>query len=370
LFLTAGMLGDLQMVAYGTVPVFVAGVVAMLRKRSLWGGAAAASATVAAAAAYEVIREAVNVLGGFKIAGANAIAGGHQMLVNVGHVVTFGSILLGIREQRFGGALTSKALEVIHLLAGLLMVVSVAAALSGLVAGIVSGRRRTAGGAGPAAADVAPPGVDESWRLDDLLVIATFGPLVSFVVLATTSTVAFERYLTASVVFAAILSGRMIARWWPLSRAGRLAPAAAAAGLAISLCFAAGLGYELAQPDPIQPAGPLASFLLAHGLTNGVGSYWSASITTVESRGEVAVRPVLPGAGGRLQRYTKESAASWYVGQRFQFFVYSVPIDGSGETALATETWGHPVHTYFVAGSFAVLVFDHPLIVGPVPRTG
>lgn len=367
--LTAGMLGDLQMVAYGTAPVLLAGLAAMLRQRSSRGGIAAVSAALAAGVIYEVVHRIVNLLGGFKIASANAIASGHQMLINIGHVVTYGSVLLGIKQVRVGATATSKLLEVMHLAAGALMVVSVAVALISVVSGIVTGRLRQADNGAAAPAQGERRHTDEFWRLDDLLVIATFGPVVAFVVLAVTSTVADERYLTAAVVFAAILTGRMIARWWPWLRNRRLAPVVVAAGVAISLCFVAGLGYDLAQPDPVQPAGPLASFLLAHQLTNGVGSYWSASITTVESRGEVTVRPVVADAGGRLQRYTKESAASWYTGDRFQFFVYSVPIDGTGEMTLATETWGRPVHSYFVAGSFMVLVFDHPLIVGPNPQS-
>jgi hypothetical protein len=364
LFLAAGMLGDLQMVAYGTAPVLLAGVAAMLRRRSWRGGIALLSAAVVAFAVFEIVKRIVNLLGGFKIASANPIAGRHQMLINVEHVFTYGFMLLGVSRVRVGAGATSVLVEATHLLAGVVMLVSVTAALIRLVSGIVAGRGRAADDGAP------PPGgrvqAGELWRLDDLLVIATFGPVVTFVILAITSNVAYDRYLTAAVVFAAVLTGRTVARWWPLLAARRLAPAVAAAGIAISLCFVAGLGYDLAQPDPVQPAGPLASFLLAHQLTNGVGSYWSASITTVVSKGEVTVRPVAPDAAGRLQRYTRESAAGWYSGDRFQFFVYSVPIDGARETTLARKTWGGPVHSYLV-GRFVVLVFDHPLIVGPDP---
>jgi hypothetical protein len=135
----------------------------------------------------------------------------------------------------------------------------------------------------------------------------------------------------------------------------------------VALSFAAGLGYNLAQPDPGQPAANLASFLEAHDLTNGVGSYWSASITTVESRGDVTVRPVVAGAGSQIRRYTRESTPAWYAGQHFQFFVYDLAIPwGSDNAATATATWGPPAHVYDV-GTFRVLVWHNPLVFNPDP---
>ncbi len=137
----------------------------------------------------------------------------------------------------------------------------------------------------------------------------------------------------------------------------------------MSFFFAAGVGYNLAQSDPDQPAAQLASFLVTRHLTNGVGSYWNASIVTVESGGRVTVRPVVVNGHNRVVRYPRESADYWYSGQPFQFFVFDLAGPWrSDDTASAILTWGRPAHIYAV-GSFRVLVWPTPLHIKPYSAT-
>jgi hypothetical protein len=365
LFLAAGMLGDLQMVAYGTVPIFLAGIVAMLRTRAWRPGIAQVSAAVASGVLLEVVRKVARALGSFTIGAANPIASRHIVPTNAKHVVSWGLELLGARTLTYGTGGVPAWLQDFHFVAAAVLGVTFLAALVALVRGVFGGvftRGRAA------AASTATANGPELWRLDDTLLIATFGPPVSFIGLALAVDPEYIRYLTVAVVFSSILAGRMVARYWPVLRWNWLAKSAAATGVAVTLAFVAGTGYTLAQPDPPAPAGHLAAWLEQNNLRNGLGDYWSSSITTLESKGQVTIRPIVAGQGSILHRYLKESDAAWYAGQRFQFFVYDTQLPwGYDNTISATKTWGPPAQTYDV-GPYVVLTWGKPLIVNPNPQ--
>ena len=394
-FLAAAALGDLQILVYGIAPIFLGGLVAMLRTRSWRGGIAQVAAAAAGLALAEIVRQIAKAVGTFGIGTANPTSL-HLILPNLRHAASLGAELTGVRSTLFGTGGVPAALQYVHVVGALAMAAAFIAVLVMLVTDALTGRQRAL--TGPTGAHLQMPQQTDSadssngtvaarlWRLDDMLVIAVIGPPIAYGALALNPRdVEYARYLTAAVVFGAILTGRMLARAVaslrrsPTARhaafsragassAGRLAAGVVTtAGVAVALCFAAGLGYNLAQPDPGQPAAQLASFLEAHHLTNGIGSYWSASITTVESRGKVTVRPVVAGPDGQIRRYTRESATYWYAGDRFQFFVYNLAIPwGSDDSATATSTWGSPAHTYYV-GTYRVLVWNKPLILNADP---
>ena len=81
-----------------------------------------------------------------------------------------------------------------------------------------------------------------------------------------------------------------------LARAGRAARvtvgcALGAVGLGLLCCF----GYTSAQPL-VQPRDtPLADWLVAHNLTNGLSGYWNANITTLITGGQVHLAPLTSG---------------------------------------------------------------------------
>jgi hypothetical protein len=143
----------------------------------------------------------------------------------------------------------------------------------------------------------------------------------------------------------------------------RLARLVIAFGVVVTLAIVSCVGYTFAQAVPTQPAVELGTWLQANHLTNGVGDYWSSSFTTVETNNQVKVRPVVTGVQGKLVRFMRESAASWYQGQTFQFFVYNLAIPWGSDTATtATKTWGVPAHTFSV-GTYRILVWRAPIIV-------
>jgi hypothetical protein len=388
-FLAAGALGDLQILVLAVAPIFLGGIVAMLRTRTWRGGIAQVTAAASGLVLAEIVRTVAKALGTFSIGAANPTSL-HLIFSNLRHAASLGAELTGVRSTLFGTGGVPTPLQDVHIVGGVVMVAAFVAALVMLVRDALVGRQRDAAGAVPAGqapryrvsdASLAPA----LWRIDDMLVIAMIGVPIDYGALALSpGDLEYARYLAPALIFAAILAGRMVARavttlrarsaalHTSVSRTGAAAlvgRAVGVVGVAVSLCFAAGLGYNLAQPDPGQPGAQLASFLETHHLTNGVGSYWAASIITVESRGKVTIRPVVAGSGSQIRRYPRESDAAWYSGQRFQFFVYNLAIPwGSDNSTSATATWGRPMRTYAV-GTFRVLVWPKPLVVGPGPVT-
>jgi len=354
--LAFGMLGDLLMVAYGIVPVLCAGVASMLRNREWRSGIAAVSASVAAAIAGELAGWLAQAMGAFKAVNGVSVATFAQMFVNLRHVPSYAAGLVGFTYS-FDTGRAPVALRDVHVVGALLIVgCSLVAAVS-LIRG-VAGRR-------PKAAE---PEMETGHRwLEDVLVVAMLGSMATFVVLAV-SGVPGARYLVVAVVFASVLSGRIVARAFEQLRPGRVARSICVAGGAVSLCLAASLGCTLAQPVAAQSASRLASWLEVHHLRNGVGGYWAASITTVESRGATTVRPVWADPDGELGRYMKLTSASWYAGQRFRFLVYEKPVYQGVDAVAATETWGRPAHTYIV-GDYHVLVWSVAFSVAADPSS-
>lgn len=352
--LAFGMLGDLQIVAYAVAPLFVAGVVAMLRQRRWQSGVAQVSAGVASAALGEALRKLASALGAFRPGQSLYVATAGQMLTNLRHVLTYGADLVGLNDGLYGPGGVPLALREVHVVAAICMLACFVVAFVTLVSGVVRGcQQEPVSGNEP-----------ELWRLDDMLVVAVFGSLAPFVVLAQANGPGIH-YLVVPIVIVSVLTGRMVARAWSAIPAGRTARLLAIAGTALCLSFAAGVGFALSRPRSPNPAPALAAWLESHHLRNGIGGYWTASITTVESAGAVVVRPVSE-RDGELQRTPNQSAASWYADKRFQFLVYTEQTLHSVDLLSATKTWGTPAHLY-VVGPYRVLVWSRPLVVSAFP---
>ncbi|MGA2804952.1 MAG: hypothetical protein ABSF89_11265 [Acidimicrobiales bacterium] len=354
--LAFGMLGDLMIVAFAAAPLLTAGLAAMLRERRWQSGIAQVTAAVASGGIGEIALRLADTFGKFEPGTTLRIADLGQMVTNVGHLFTYGAHLVGWTNGPFATRGVPLGLLEVHAVGALCMLTCLSAALVSLVAGVIRGRSRNA-----------PPATGtELWRLDDMLVFATLGSSAIFVILAGANGIGVH-FLVVPIVFASVLTGRIVARAWSKVPVGWTARALAIAGLAVSLSFGAGLGYALSRPEPTQPASSLATWLVAHDLTNGIGGYWSAAITTVESNGAVTVRPVSIGRHG-VQRMMSQSSASWYAGQRFQFLVYGTSRHADRYMIAADRTWGPPPHLYEV-GRYHVLVWDHTLRIAPFPQT-
>jgi hypothetical protein len=348
-FLTAGLLGDLETVAIGLAPVVAAGLVAVLRTRDWRSGVPGVCAAAAALLLAALIREAAIYAGTFSINPGHPRAKLSQLPVNLKYLVHWGANLLGLGSGSFGSGGVPAPLQAVHVIGLLVVLAAVGTATAALIRGAVLGNRAAAAASG-------------SWRLDDLLVFAFFADLVVFLALTLGDDIGFARELTAAIIFGAILAGRWAGRLVTAIGSAWIRRAGAVAGLAVVTAFAVGFGLTLTAPRPIRPYDQLAQFLAAHHLSQGVGDYWSSSITTAASGGTVTVRPVFA-KYGKVVRYRRQSGTDWYKGQTFQFLVYNkaLPWQGVGwDTANAT--FGHVARTYFV-GTYRVLVWNHPIEV-------
>lgn len=360
IFLAAGLLGDLQMLGLGIAPVFLAGLTAIARRRNWQAGLAQVTAAVSAVVLAEVIRRIASAIGTFSIARANPVATFSQMIANLGQAAHELVALMGVGSAFWGLGADPSALSYVHLLAVVVVLASVAGTVVAVASGALHGRPSVVGASSEAA-----------WRLDDMLLFGALGSLATFVLLAVSLNPGYGRYLTAGIIFAVILTGRVVGRvaqhlrW---AAAGRIATAT---GLAASGCYAAGMVINLDQPVPVSQAAVLASFLESHDLHEGIGAYWAASIVTVESKGRVAVRPVVSPDGHHLAPYGRNSAAYWYTGA-FQFLVFSLGSSpwGGVDAQTAVNTLGPASRSYVVDNTYRVMVWNQPFHLPPAIPAG
>jgi len=343
-----GMVGDKEIVFFAIAPLVGAGLVSMARARRWSGGVVCASAGVAAFVLGELVMRVVGAIGAFTPGPPLPFAHIGQIVRNFGDLFTDFADLVGITNGRFGTAGVPNALLDFHIIGGLCIVASVIAALFELVRGAIKGDSRASG-----RADAAAP-----WRLDDVLVLATLISALPFVLLAGPNGVGIH-FLSIPVIFAAILTGRCVARLWPFLSRRHLTRQAAIIGLAASCTFGAGLGYELNLPTPAEPAATLATWLESHHLVDGLAPYWAAAITTVVSDGAVKIRPVGIDRNGHVERMATQSLDTWYAGHAFDFYVSDKP-PSDVDFKSAEWTWGDPSRVYAV-GKYWVLTWGHPL---------
>jgi hypothetical protein len=344
----AGMLGDLQMVMLGVAPAFFAGLIAMARKRSWRAGISAVSASIASVVLGVCVHIILGAIGGFSIGRISPFATSSEMLANLRVLVNRTTGMLGAASIRNGLIAENGIVQDVHVLAVLAVAVGIIIALVNLTRGLVRGSPQ-------------PEDASESWRLDDFLVIAFVADLVAFVILPTLTSGLYARYLTAGVIFGTILAGRTIGRVAGGVHSDVVSRAVAITSVAIAWCFIVSFAYGFSLNKVTQPAQALGAFLTSHQWHNGIGDYWSSSISTVETGGSVAVRPVIADNDGKLVRYDLQSEKSWYPDQPFQFVVYNTALVWGGVDAdSATATFGAPERVY-VVGSYRVLVWSHSI---------
>jgi hypothetical protein len=353
LFLAAGLLGDLQMVGLGLLPVFGAGIAAMLRTRRVGAGTPLVGAALASVVVALVVRELAKLVGTFTIGKVQKSASSAQMVKNVKDIVPAGLHMLGLGGGTGG---VPQALEDVHLVGVLVVVAALVYYAVKLIAAMVAGSTR-------APAEV---GTTETWRLDDLVLFGCIGGVVAFVALSSSSASAYDRYLTSAIIFACILAARMVGAWVSAPPSVALWRWSSALGLVCVVAFVGADAHVIQAGDtlsgPARPAAELGRFLEAHGLHHGLGDYWSASIVTVTTDDDVAIRPVTVDPAGRVVRYGRQSSAAWYTGKSFQFLVYNTAISEGVDSPLAAATFGAVEHTYRV-GPYRVLVWPHPISV-------
>jgi hypothetical protein len=339
----AGLLGDLLTLTLVIAPLLLGAVLSWRRARNWRAGRRHVIAAVGGAAGALVVREIAAAVGTYAIGSRSILAAEPQTLSNLRAIPGRLAALFGVTDIVPGVARTSLLLRAVHVALLLVVLAAVVAAIARLARSIHTYRPLSAS-------------ESQSVTFEELLVIAFVADLVSFALFSTYGSVDFTRYLIPGFVFVAVLAARL------LVRVVRSRPAIdprllGAIGVVVVVLCAVNFAADSVGGSAPQEARTLSTFLLGKGLTSGVGDYWSSSIVTVDTSNKVEVRPVALGSTGTLQRYTLQSAASWYQGQTFRFFVYDSGNVWQNVTASAAEkSFGAPAATYDV-GSYRVLTY-------------
>jgi len=341
----AGLLGDLLTLTLVIVPLVVGAGLAWRRRRTWRAGTRHLIAAAGGAALALCVRGVSTRIGTFAIGSRSILAKHSQVILNLKTIPNRINTLFGVTDVVPGLGRAPMVIRAVHILLLLVVIVGLATALARIVRSVLTLR--------PAVTSES-----ESSAFEELLVVAVIADLGSFALFSTFGAVDFTRYLIPGFVFAAVLSARLLVRVVRSHILRDPRPLVAIALIVIALCAVDFGAYSLGGSAP-QEARSLSAFLISNGFKSGVGDYWSSSIVTVDTRDEVEVRPVALGSTGTLQRYTLQSAASWYDGQTFRFFVYDSGNVWQNVTAAAAQkSFGAPAATYDI-GTYRVLTYPH-----------
>jgi hypothetical protein len=320
-----------QMTVYvGALPLIVVSAIRIGTRRESWktdaGLLAAGAVSVVAATAGPLI---IRLAGGFAVAPVPAAVAPtaqiprHAWLLLHSVLTLFGADFTGLRSW------PAIAAAVVHL-AG---VIAVAWACC------IAGRRLLAA----------------QERLVPILFTGIVVNLAAFLFSTQAIDMGSTHELAAVLPFGAALAGRLLPGRAEIKALGP-ALLAVLAGYATALAL-----HATAAPRP--PATQaVASWLTAHHLTDGVGDYWTANITTVATGGQVSVRPVLLSCG-RFTPYAWEARQSWYEPPATATFLVLLtpPAGANGTPAEARRQFGPPQRTARI-GVYEVLVWNRNLL--------
>ena len=136
--------------------------------------------------------------------------------------------------------------------------------------------------------------------------------------------------------------------------------------------YLAALGYGAAQVSVSAANEPLASWLVAHRLTDGLATYWQANSTTVDSHRQVLLSAVVQNPSDRLVPYLWETDDANYdpALHYANFVVADGPSALPGMQLSAELTFGRPQRIYHADG-YTILVWNTNLLAklaSPGPR--
>ncbi|MGD0245732.1 MAG: hypothetical protein ABSB59_36150 [Streptosporangiaceae bacterium] len=214
-------------------------------------------------------------------------------------------------------------------------------------------------------------GVVRIFRPGDLIVpvfaVAILANVAAYMISTHAQDLLGAREMAAVLPLGAVLAGRVLgdrlAAWilaaWTRAARYWLAPVL----VVLAAGYLAALGLGAAQPVRPAPNEPLAAWLTAHGLTDGLATYWQANSTNVDSHGRVVLSAVVQDIRDRLVPYLWETdAANYEPGRRYaNFVVADGPSALPGMELSAQLTFGKPARTY-TADGYTILVWDKNLL--------
>jgi hypothetical protein len=186
--------------------------------------------------------------------------------------------------------------------------------------------------------------------------------LLAFMVSRMGLDIAATREIAVVMPYGAAVAGRVMAG--PLLRM-RLIPLRAALGCG----YLAALGYAATWPSAPPADQPLATWLTAHRLTDGLAGYWDASSTTLDTGGRIQVSSVQVNHG-RMVPGNWETVARAYDPARYdaRFFAVRDATVKPAMVAAARATFGPPAQVYRIPG-YTIYVWSANLLpkLGPPP---
>ncbi len=160
----------------------------------------------------------------------------------------------------------------------------------------------------------------------------------------------------------AVLAGRVLGDRipvWIRAAKGWFVPVLAV----LAAGYLATLGYGAAQASVPAANESLASWLVAHRLTDGLATYWQANSTTVDSHRQVLLSAVVQNSSDRLVPYLWETDDANYdpALHYANFVVADGPSALPGMQLSAELTFGRP-HRIYHADGYTILVWNANLL--------
>ena len=309
---------------------------------SQWYDVALGTAALLGAATAVLALHVIHARGGFYMPApaAQVVQGGAMLLRNLG-MAGQGLLLLGGADYLGLRPAASTAFIMLHL-AGVLL-------------------------AGCGTALAARRFLRDRDRVAQLLVAGVILNLAVYVLSSKANVITQTREIAPVLPFSAALAGRLLGRWLPRVR---LIPLL----LVVLLGYLVGLAWEISQPTVTAQNQPLAAWLAARHLHDGLSGYWESNVVTLTSGNQVRIRTVAA-SGGRLVPSLRESDADWYNPARStaSFVVLFAGVAGypgfTPEQAVLA-TFGPPAQTYH-DGGYTILVWNKNLLrelAEPAPR--
>ena len=209
-------------------------------------------------------------------------------------------------------------------------------------------------------------GLARIFRFGDLLVptfaVAIVLNLGAYMISTHAQDLLGAREMAAVLPLGAVLAGRVLGDRipaWIRAAKGWLVPVLAV--LVAGYLAALGFGAAQAAVPPVSES--LATWLAAHGLRDGLASYWLANSTTVDSRGRIQVSAVAQDPQDRLVPYQWETDDASYDPARHyaNFVVTGGPTSLPGLQISAQLTFGRPARVY-QAGGYTIMVWNTNLL--------
>ncbi|HTX29568.1 MAG TPA: hypothetical protein VME19_21395 [Streptosporangiaceae bacterium] len=203
--------------------------------------------------------------------------------------------------------------------------------------------------------------------LVQVLVVGIAFNLAGYVASVLPVTIIDTREIAPVLPFGAVLAGRLLAG--EAVRA-KLAPVAAV----VLACYAAALGFAVAQPAAPARNQALADWLVAHHLDTGLGVYTEDNITTLDSGGRLLLITASWEPAGAVPR-AYQSAASWSDPRlHYADFVLNTSVDGPRSDIPSRDllaAFGRPAQIYHY-GHYVIMVWHKNLLddLGGPPRHG